>query len=432
MPAATGVPPRRPLVIAFCVYAASTLISQAVMSLAAGLLGLALALDFAFNRGEHVVSHHHPWRRPAVRAYSFASLGLCAAIAISLLVAQWAPMGWNDRFLHTDFWINFAKSWYFAWALVLWAGLRRLSEKGRALVLRTWLLTLAVVSIIGVIQYYTGWPRAQAIPFNEGRFHSTLFLGHHLSVASILIFPFFASLDILKTGARSGVLPPWLATACAILGFAALFLSYSRMLWIALPFGLVVWALRALPRQKAVAAVCVLVLGVLGATQIPVVNRRIQDSMGAQAIGVSERERLWSANFEFLRLRPLTGTGFRLNNEASGLYLESLPDHGYVFTGHAHNNLIEMLGGTGALGALTWLAWCLVVTWLMVRALRTDGGRPQGIAWGLLCAWIVFQLNGLTQVNFWEGKVMHQMIWAVAWTLFRVTDGDRRAVPRAG
>ena len=53
---------------------------------------------------------------------------------------------------------------------------------------------------------------------------------------------------------------------------------------------------------------------------------------------------------------------------------------------------------------------------LLGRSLRGGTRAEPGFAWGLLCAWIVFQLNGLTQVNFWEGKVMHQMMWAVAWS----------------
>jgi hypothetical protein len=40
-----------------------------------------------------------------------------------------------------------------------------------------------------------------------------------------------------------------------------------------------------------------------------------------------------------------------------------------------------------------------------------------GIGRGLFCAWIVLHLNGLTQVNVWEGKVEHQMAWALAWAL---------------
>jgi len=84
-----------------------------------------------------------------------------------------------------------------------------------------------------------------------------------------------------------------------------------------------------------------------------------------------------------------------------------------VFSGHAHNNLIDMLGGTGAIGTAAWLFWCAVVLVITLRAARKNAG----FARGLLCAWIVFHINGLTQVNFWDAKVEHQMAWMLAWTL---------------
>ena len=82
------------------------------------------------------------------------------------------------------------------------------------------------------------------------------------------------------------------------------------------------------------------------------------------------------------------------------------------FVGHAHNNLLEMLGGTGIIGTLTWILWTL---WIFKMSLETARHKdPWGdAAWGFFCAWIVFQINGLTQVNFWEGKVLHQMMWSI-------------------
>ena len=48
--------------------------------------------------------------------------------------------------------------------------------------------------------------------------------------------------------------------------------------------------------------------------------------------------------------------------------------------------------------------------------MRNDPERAP-LAKGWACAWIVFHLNGLTQVNFWEAKVQHQMAWVIAWSL---------------
>jgi O-antigen ligase len=402
------------LTVAFALYAASTLISQAVMSVGAALLGVALL--FALGGPAGLFRELRAgWSNHWVRRYTLLSLALLAACALSLIVAKFAPLGWNGHYVEPHFLSDMAKSWYFAWPLLLVAGLRRLSDSDRTTVLRSWLVTFAVVSAIGIAQHYTAWPRLQEIPDDRKHFHATMFLGHHLSVASILIFPFFATLDFLRNGTTRIFSRPALA-GCACLGFGALIMTYSRMLWIALPLGLVLWALRGLSRKQRLGVAIAFVLTIVSASQLPFVQSRMK-----AAIGIGDRQALWRANFEFLRLRPFTGAGFRRNIDASSYYLESLPNTGWVFSGHAHNNLIDMLGGVGVLGAVAWLAWCVGVFWLLSQGLKRRV-RSHDFGWGLVCAWLVFHLNGLTQVNFWEGKVMHQMMWVLAWALLWVIE----------
>jgi O-antigen ligase len=86
--------------------------------------------------------------------------------------------------------------------------------------------------------------------------------------------------------------------------------------------------------------------------------------------------------------------------------------------GHAHNNFLEILGGTGLFGALAWLAWWAGVLVLAWRARKIS--EPTQFALGVLAAFFVFHLNGLTQVNFWEAKVLHQLTFVIAWVLLWV------------
>ena len=132
---------------------------------------------------------------------------------------------------------------------------------------------------------------------------------------------------------------------------------------------------------------------------------------------------------EFLKQRPLTGVGWHHNQELSGFYLMDKFKTGDVFSGHAHNNFLDRLGSQGSFGALAWLAWCVSVIWLLLRQRKTNEPGPEGESYasldrtkivfsrGLVCAWFVFQINGLTQVNFWEAKVEHQLAWVIAWSL---------------
>jgi O-antigen ligase len=198
----------------------------------------------------------------------------------------------------------------------------------------------------------------------------------------------------------------------AVLGFAALFLTYSRTLWIALPIGLAFWVFALLPKKSRVIFLMAAVLIFIGLSQVPAIHERF-----TYIHGIDSRTDLWRANWDFFLARPLTGVGWRKTIDLSGPYLlEKHPERTFVFSGHAHNNLIEMLGGTGLLGVLAWLLWCGYGVWIL---LRWGKRAPEhGLALGLLAAWLVFHINGITQVNFWEGKVLHQMMWMTGWTLY--------------
>ncbi len=395
---------RKFLLTAFVAYAIATLTSQAMMSIGAAILALAVFVSYGGPRGVWDAVK----RIPAFKTYLWLSGALVTAMWVSLVVAKVAPLSWGKNSVVPHFGEDMAKSWYFAWPVILYAGLIKLDVKDRNLVSRSWLLALGLISIIGVIQYFTGWPRPQPIPESLDRFHTTMFFGHHLSTASILIFPFFMALQEWRKSLTGQALLKWpLLSLILLLSFATLMLTHSRTLWVALPLGILVWALRFLNRRRQIIAVGALLAFAAVGTQLPQVQGRFGDTLGMKT-----RWMLWDTNLMFLKLRPLTGAGFRRNIDAAYYYFESLPTsafpiNGYVFSGHAHNNLIDLLGGTGLLGAIAWLAWCFWVFKVLA------GGRER--SWGLLCAWIVFHLNGITQVNFWEGKVMHQMMWSLSW-----------------
>jgi O-antigen ligase len=397
------------LSVALSIYAVSTLISMAVMSIGAAVAVLGIVyyfgslrnLRFAF-RGE--------LQYKSGRFYFLAALGLTFACVLSLVVAKACPLVYDGKFSEIHIFKDSLKLWYLFWPLPLAAGLRVLTAEKRETVLRAWIIAFGVLSIVGIFQFWTGWPRPQWIPGTDRHYHATLFLGHHLTVASVLIFPFFVSLDFalraIKTrkpviGFGSSV---WILLVLA--GLTALFFTYSRTLWIALPVGIVLWVLLSLPVRRALPLALIFILAGASLTLLPAIQARLFNH-----IGVGTREDLWKANLAMFQARPLTGAGWLHNHELSGFYLMEKLHSTDVFSGHAHNNIIDALGGTGAIGLFFWILWCGVA---FVLAWRLRG------LWGpgLFCAWIVFQINGLTQLNFWDAKVTHQMMWAMSWLLF--------------
>ncbi len=414
---------------ALSIYAVASLISMAVMSVGAGLLGLVLIFGGSGGPRAFGRALRAELAREFSRRYFQVSLGLAAACLLSLVVAELAPLGFGGNFARIHLLTDGLKLWYLFWPLLIVTGLRELADNERIFVLRAWIVAFGLLSVLGVIQHWIGWPRPQWIPGTLHRYHTTLFLGTHLTVASVLIFPFFASLDLLRAAWRRGPgesplgipWPGWFFL-CGM-GVWALIFTQSRTLWAALPVGLLVWVVLSLRRKWAVALSVIILLSVLVASQLPAVQLRFADKYG-----FSTREELWGANLVMLENRPVTGVGFLHNHELSGYYLMTRHPGASVFSGHAHNNLLDMLAGTGLLGAAAWVFWSGFVIVLAGKGRESPGSvaRVPSFAAGLLCAWVVLQLNGLTQVNFWEAKVTHQMMWAVAWSLLFVS-GRRNA-----
>lgn len=398
---------------ALVVYAVTTLIGMAPMSFGAAFLGLAL---LAGPGGPQRVwkdleaQTSEKW----VRVYWIIALAVFLTCLLSLFGTVIAPVGYNGERLEVHWLEDAGKLWYLFWPPVLLLAIRRAGEAGRARALRAWIVTAAVLFVVGIVQYYTGWPRPQGIPALPGppRFHATLFLGHHLSVASILIFPYFAMLQLARSPdfARYVGLPRALGIVGAVLGGLMLFFTHSKTLWVGLPIGVAVWSVLALPRRWGVLISAVAVVALVIGSLSPAVRSRFADPFS-----FATRAEIWSANVEFFRRRPVLGIGWRKEHELSWQYAREKHPRGYQFGGHAHNSALSALSTTGIVGLSAWLAWCVFACALLFP-LREGVGTFRA---GLLSAWIVFQINGLTQLNFWEGKVTHivmlMMAWALAW-----------------
>ncbi len=416
--------------ILLAIYAASTLVSMAIMSL--GTAAVVVGLAVVAYRSRHSSLHSKDERWPSKlliggwRSYAAWSVLLALACLLSLIVARWSPIDGLDP-ASVRWGKDLFKLWYFLWPPVLALTLWRLSPRDQGRILRIWLLVFGVISIVGIQQFWTGWPRPQGIPSLPGFFHSTLFLGHHLSVASIWIFPFFVALSALVSPERDGLaahlgLSRRMLLFLVAAGALALFLGFSRMLWLALPAGVMALVfLKTAPSLRLrytffaagiLAALCVVLF------QVPMIRERLIHS-----IGTTDRFDLWKANWELFLLRPFTGAGWHHNLDLAGQLLRRWSAGQDVFVSHAHNNLIEVLGGTGLMGLAGWLGWNIWLFRLLWQQANDESKLPgwfRELAQGTLAAFVVFHLNGLTQVNFWEGKVQHQLSWMVAWSLLAI------------
>jgi O-antigen ligase len=396
---------------------------MATMSVGAALL--ILAVVFESGGGRRLLRESLEFYQiPIFRRYLWLSAFLALACVLSLVSAQFFPLTFEGKVVPVSWSKDLGKLWYFLFPWILAVGWKRLSETQRDHVLRTWIFTFGILSIMGMFQVFTGWPRAQINPNFPGHFHSSLFHGQHLSTASILIFPFFASLDLLYLRPQLELRPrlisrPVLAVFTGF-GLLTLMFTFSRTLWIGLPIGLGLWILRQLPKRLALASLASIGITGFFLTRLPVFSERLHHIMG-----IDSRLTLWKMNWMFFQNRPWFGVGLGKNFHLSATYFESL--HLPVttfFVGHAHNTYIEILAGLGIFGTVAWVFWMGLIFRILWRIIRDKSGGDH-FAYGLFCAWIVFLINGLTQVNFWEGKVLHQVMWVTGLLLFWNSEKSR-------
>jgi O-antigen ligase len=377
---------------------------MAPMSIGIGVVLLGLFLDRKNLRsfqsmgfGQEILARY--------RTLGILSLALSVAVLFSLIGAKFNPLefkiGSKAYGPELNFWFDLSKVWYLFWPFVLGLGWLNLNMEQQEHVLKTWWSAALILCGLGCLQFFTGLPRPQPIPNNPGFYHVIGLFGHHLSFANIVIFPFFFGFYLYQTQKIS-------LRAFAFGGgvmLLALVGTFSRTLWLALPLAVFAASFGMIPRKfKTVFVMVSLIIGSL-VFSTPMVQKRV-----FSALGTSDRYELWKANWEFFKLRPLTGVGFKHNLELSGFYFKSLhPEKDDFFTGHAHNMVLESLSGMGLLG---FVSWFLLMGFYLVTSVRVRHGK-----WYTL-ALIVFLINGMTQVNFWEAKVFHTFMWSVSILFF--------------
>jgi O-antigen ligase len=392
----------RALFAGLAIYFVVILGSQATMSIGIGVVLVAALIGFGSPK-RLALAVRDGARLPEVRRYLRATNFVTLACFLSLVFAKLTPVVLAGEKPDVQFLKDMWKAWYFYWPLMLVPSLLALSPASRRRVYQVYLYAFGVACAIGIGQFFTGWPYAQAIPSLPGYYHVTGFPGFHLSFASIAIFPCFVALAEVFTGR---IVPRAHAAAISLLGLVAIFGTYSRQVWLSLPVGLFFFAALQLPRKKAIATIIAGGVVLFLLFQIPSVRIRAETG-----IGIQDRLDLWKINFEFFKMRPITGIGWHHNLPMAGAwYRQFHPEISSPFVGHAHSNIFEFLGGLGAIGLASYVFW----TWTTLRqALRVGGAM--GAAF--FSAWLVFHLNGLTQVNLWESKVLHSMMASVAMIL---------------
>lgn len=409
------------LVTALALYLCSTLVSMATMSVGVALFGIAFIIrSGSLSNTLNTLTDELRFRY--TRTYFIFSFAIVSTILLSLAVSYFRPLEIAGRAIPIiigDEIRKFGKLWYLFLPLLVSSTLRKLSPDEMRTAIRVWLITSIAVSLVAFNEHFTGWPFHRIVAASPRFYHSQAFFGFHLSYASIMIFPLFAVLDFIFAKEKPILPRPVLAIAFLV-GACALFFTYSRTLWFALPIGFLTWIVLRRSRKVFVASVAITLVTVAIFMQSETFRSRFID----EKAGITDRFYLWTTHIEFLKARPIAGVGWRRNAELTALYFQDrYPNQPEKLVSHAHSNFLEVLAGTGVLGFAAWLSWNAFIFYLLLKSMKKQTNYPQ-FTTGAIAALVVFHLNGLTQVNFWEGKTIHQLMIAVGCALFWSTQNE--------
>ncbi len=293
--------------------------------------------------------------------------------------------------------------------------------------LMPWLLLIvAVIGVYAIYQNLTGIDliRGHRNPIQPDTFggavtyrargmwdHPVRF-GH--SIALSLCFP--AAFLLSRYNA-----PKWLrAVSIAALLFAGagLILSFTRGAWLGFGAALFLMALYIGWRYVAAAASLALVAALILIAASPQVRDRFSSFTRPRAdYSSTARLDIWRANIEMFKDNPVLGVGYGQNEYLITEYYEKLgitQQDG----GHAHNNFIQFLSGTGLAGLLTYLAFSFVAFMMAHRLIRR--AQASGDQWLLsmglaaIGAQAVIHVGGLTEASFKSAQINHQYFLILA------------------
>lgn len=235
---------------------------------------------------------------------------------------------------------------------------------------------------------------------------------HHLTFSNVYLFYacLFTSIGIFYFPKRPYIL------ALGLLIYLLCAWTQSRVAWVAIPVTIVCVAW-AKSRKLAFLSLC----AVLAAMTVfyftdPAFRERFRRTLFEQNdfYNLGPRKRLWAAQLYFFRESPLLGVGWNNNERRAKEVVDRLfPDIKEQFYGHAHSTFLQILSTTGLIGfaAYLWI-WGAVFQ----RCLRVIRNRPRDqlehwIAVGLFAGFVGFQIQGLTQWNFGDAEVIHNVVF---------------------
>ncbi len=309
------------------------------------------------------------------------------------------------------------------WILLLYAYsyvLRKYLQPEWENYLKFFCMVICLVGLVSLLQFLFGLDitRKRDILAAFGSFYrASGFFNHPLtfaySIGMVWLVLLALALQYVKAQGWS-VITRFLVMATMFSG-VGLITSLSRGAWLAGASAMLIvffqvkkkWALGALISL-------LLVIGALAATNSTIRDRFRTLTTVSQNESNRLRTVLWQANWQIFKSHPVIGVGLTRNKDYLLQYYQDMGMIGETIVSHAHNNYLEILAGTGTMGFLFYLGFCLyfmIKSWQLYRYLPEHQLFFKALCQGIFAAQIFLHMGGLTQCNFTDGEVTHLLVF---------------------
>lgn len=271
-------------------------------------------------------------------------------------------------------------------------------------------IACAVVSIIGIVEYFIGSPSAiwqDRALFSDirGRVVSTFQNPNVLGEYLVLTIPVCAALVAAEDNFRRR----FFFFISALLGISCLVLTWSRGAWLGLIFAAAL-TLLFVSRKWLVGAVLAIPVGAVGlAFAGGKVMARLLSVTNFSDSSTAYRINIWKSTLDMLKDTFFFGIGTGAGAFESVFPFYALP--GLTKVEHSHSLYLQITVETGIFSLIVFL---MIVFLFIKRALSFErhaiSGKNRYIAAGLFCGILAFLLQGFTDFVFYNYRVA-LMFW---------------------
>lgn len=284
------------------------------------------------------------------------------------------------------------------------------------------LAAVGASSILAIIFYFSGinpvlvlkeshqGVESLAEPRLGGFFGHSMPFAHTYSLAFLVASGYF--LLNRKSLSKSWQIWGGLGLLCC---FMALIFSYSRGIWLACVVAVFCTLVLSKNRSLFKATIVGVILGGIAFATVPNLQDRIATTAQQKVNGDNQRKVLYRANWLIFKDHPIVGIGYSYNRIKLREYYDRLGVPAGFFEGHAHNQYVQWLSGTGILGLACYLWFVFLMLFQNYKLFcKTELSPERGILLGTLMAQICFLIASLTEANFSIAKNRAMYLFVVA------------------